>query len=232
MARKGEEGEVGRQEEMRGCSHWQTQQWLDCLLQRETEGGRGGGVPRQRKVPASLHQGGRGRFLSENRETDLVVMSEREHLPSKDFAKWHRGPESECQFSLCNRRGRKWAGSVELSGKSHVWRTRAREETGRNMQPWYVRKTSVFYVCMVFYSWQDTDPSTLKPHRDPGGQHLIMLVQMKKQSPRNRWDVWLQELLPGSKVLLFFLLHLNSFSGAGLHYMGRARRALSMVMHF
>lgn len=30
----------------------------------------------------------------------LVVMSEMEHLPSKDFAKWHRGPEPECQFSL------------------------------------------------------------------------------------------------------------------------------------
>lgn len=47
------------------------------------------------------------------------------------------GGRSQSASSLCNRRGRKWAGRVKLSGKSHIWRTRAREETGRNMQAWY-----------------------------------------------------------------------------------------------
>lgn len=56
-------------------------------------------------------------------------MSEMEHLPSKDFANWHRGHCPEFQFLFFIRKGRKWAGSDKLTRKNHVWRTGAR--TGR-----------------------------------------------------------------------------------------------------
>lgn len=110
-------------------------------------------MPRQREVPAPLHKGGWGRLLSENRETDLVVMSEMEHLPSKDSAKWHRRPEPECQFSLSPERrdmGRERETQWEEPHLKDTSKRRNREEHAALVSPG--RKTSVFHVCLMFHS--------------------------------------------------------------------------------
>lgn len=121
---------------------------------------------------------------------------------------------------LVIRKGRKWAGSVKLSGKSYIWRTRERGK-GRtcDLGPLVEEDIHVLYICMVFYSLQNTNNITLQPHGVLGGQHIITIFQMKKLPPRNKWNIWSQRFLSRSNVLTFFLLHLGSFSEAGLHEM-------------
>ena len=67
----------------------------------------------------SLTRRRQGRVLLRKLGELLKVMSETEHLPSKDFANWQRGHGSESQFSV-RKKGRKQAGNIQLRGKSHL----------------------------------------------------------------------------------------------------------------
>lgn len=92
MGRKGEKERQAGREEMRGCSCWQTQQWMK----------QEGQLAMAEKGARSLASRGQGRALLWKLGEILVVMSETEHLPSKDLPTGKEGTVQSAN-SLCNK---------------------------------------------------------------------------------------------------------------------------------
>ena len=135
MGRKREkERQAGREEMRRGSCGQTAGGWTVSSRGRMKWEGQGRRSARERHA-SSLTRRRQGRVLLRKLGELLKVMSETEHLPSKDFANWQRGHGSESQFSV-RKKGRKQAGNIQLRGKSHLWMTRERGQEGQNRASW------------------------------------------------------------------------------------------------
>lgn len=148
-------------------------------------GGRGGGVPRQRKVPAPLHKEGRGRLLSENRETDFGGDVRNGASAFYGLCQVAQGAGARVPvLSVIGEAGNEQGAWNSVGRATFEGHEQEKEQGGTCKLGILGEEDIVFYVCMVSYGLQNTDRSTRKPHRDWGGQHIIMTVQVKKLSPR------------------------------------------------
>lgn len=129
-----EEGEGERQAGGNETGVLDKQQgWSVSSRLRMKLGGQGRWSARERHASFLTRRGAREVLLRKLGEL-LKVMSETEHLPSKDFANWQRAWFREPILSV-RKKGRKQAGNIQLSGKSHLWMTR-RGQQGQNRASW------------------------------------------------------------------------------------------------
>lgn len=234
---------VGWREEGRGRGR----KWEGVPAGRDTLGvegvqwtvssrGRWGGrvrAPGEGKESARSHGRGRGGLFSENRERDFGGDVRSGASAFWGLCQLAEGAGPRVPVLSVIRRGRKWAGSVTLSGKSHIWWTQGREDTERNMKPWnpgwgrhpyFIHLLGVFQFTKHRHWHTETSQGPGRPVHDhycPG----------EEISPRNKWHVWSLEFLCRSNVHMFSVRHLSSFLGAGLHSASAVRRALQVVLY-
>lgn len=92
--------------------------------------------PWERKAPGSLQVGDRGGLFSEHWER-FWWWCQKRSICLLSTCQLAKGAWSRVPIPLVIRKGRKWAGSIKHSGKSHLWRTGEGTEREPPPESWY-----------------------------------------------------------------------------------------------